>query len=460
MVPDITPMRDLWSLTWPQMLMMVFHFLIGFTDVWAAGRIGGQVQAGMGMINQLLFFFLVVAIALANGSVAAISQSMGAKLPKRVRRYIGLSLEIGLGAGFFIVIGGYLTRGVLLSLLQVPDEVRPVTAYFLDVFLVLLPIYYLFIVTNAVFRAQKLVKVPMMAMAGVTVVNIIGDLGFGLGWFGLPAFGYQGLAWATVASVSCGVAFNLWQLRRHGQLALKIFPPVRWIKCAFPYLFKVAWPGGVMQLVWHSAYLAVFAVVASLPEENVSALAGMAAGMRVESGLFLPGFAFNMTASIVVGEALGKGSPQEAKHLALKILAVGVAVISLLAVALYFFLEPVCAFVAPEAKVQAQTVDYMVWNLLAIPFTLTSMILAGALAGAGATVYNLLTFGVSAWGVRLPVAYVLGHLVLESPSGVWISMLVSQMFQSALTLYLFLFRDWSRFAMRKTRNNNGNRHAA
>ena len=45
----------------------------------------------------------------------------------------------------------------------------------------------------------------------------------------------------------------------------------------------------------------------------VSALAGMTAGIRIESLLFLPGFAFNMTASILVGHELGAGRPDEAK---------------------------------------------------------------------------------------------------------------------------------------------------
>ena len=68
--------KTIWRLAWPQVLMMFFHFLIGFVDVWVAGRLGRDVQACMGLITQALFFFLVVALAMANGSVAAISQSL------------------------------------------------------------------------------------------------------------------------------------------------------------------------------------------------------------------------------------------------------------------------------------------------------------------------------------------------------------------------------------------------
>lgn len=447
--------RDIWSLSWPQMLMMLCNFLIGFVDVWVAGRISSDVQASMGMINQLLFFFLVVAVAVANGSVAAISQSMGAGLRRRALRYTGLVLESSLVMGLLILALGLLGGDLLLDVLQVPAGLRGFTRYFLDVFLLLLPIYYLFLVSNAVFRARRMVLVPLFSMVLATLINTVADLGFGLGLWGLPNLGYKGLAWATFGSVSAGMLLNVFVLWRRGLLRRESFPPWRWVRKAWPYLFRVAWPGGLMQVVWQSAYLALFAVTGSLPRESVAALAGMSAGMRVEAVLFLPGFAFNMTASILVGEYLGAGRPDLAKRAGLRILGVGVAALSLMAVLIWAYILPITAFIAPDPAVQTHALGYLHWNLLAIPFTLTSMILAGALAGAGATVYNLLVFGVSAWLVRVPMAYILGHHVLEAATGVWISMLVSQVFQSSLTFYIFQFRDWARFAMRRRKAPTG-----
>ena len=454
LTPDATPFREIWVLAWPQMLMMVFHFLIGIIDVWAAGRISGQVQASMGLVNQTLFFFLVVAIAVANGSVAAISQSVGAKLPKRVRRYVGLVLMLGVGMGVVVLGVGFAAKASLMGLLQVPEELRDVTADFLAVFLPLMPMYYLFVITNAVFRARKLVKVPLYAMGLTTIANTIGDLGFGLGWWGLPAFGHKGLAWATFMSVACGLAFNLWVLRREGLLAWSVFPPWRWIRRAFPYLFKVAWPGGLMQLLWQSAYLALFAVVGSLPVGSVNALGGMTAGLRVESALFLPGFAFNMTASILVGDLLGQGRVEAARHAVYRILLIGVAALSVAAVAVWWWAEAIAAFIAPDPAIRAETVGYLGWNLAAIQFTLTTMICSGALAGAGATVYNLVAFGLAAWGIRLPLAWLLGHALFGEARGVWMAMFVSQAAQAMLALYIFRYKNWSRFALRKARGAN------
>ncbi|OIN98554.1 MAG: MATE family efflux transporter [Desulfovibrionaceae bacterium CG1_02_65_16] len=451
-IPTPSQSRVIWSLSWPQVIMMLFNFLIGFVDVWVAGRIDYRVQASLGIITQSLFLFLIIATAVAGGAVAAISQSLGAGRRKRAERYIGLCLLIAAVSGLVFLFIGLPLRDLLVRALQVSDDIVPLTRYVLQIFLYTLPPYYMMIMQNAVFRARQQVMVPLYTMILVTLVNTLGDIGFGLGLFGLPNLGVTGVVWSTFSSITLGAIFGLYVLWRDGTLRRKIFAPYRWVRCAFPYLFKVAMPAGFMQIVWHSGYLILFAITASLPENGVVALAGMAAGARVESLLFLPAFALNLTASIMIGHLLGAGKSEEARRTGLRILAIGLISIGVLAVVIWPFLHDIAGFIAPRPEVQAEAENYLVYNVLAIPFTLTTMILAGALAGAGATVYNLVGMGIGTWAVRLPLAYILGHIVLRTATGVWISMLASQACQAAILFYIFTRCDWQRFAMSKTRN--------
>jgi putative MATE family efflux protein len=444
-----TPYRTIWELAWPQVLMMFFHFLIGFVDVWVAGRLGREVQACMGLITQALFFFLVVAIAVANGSVAAISQSLGAGLRRRAQRYIGLGLEVGIVLGVVILGVGYMARDLFLDLLQIPESISPIASYLLQVYLYILPAYYLFIVSNAFFRAQKKVMGPFYAMIIVTIVNTLGDFGLGLGLWGLPKLGYKGLAWSTFASIMCGTIFNLSLLIRAKMLVRQSFAPWRWTKKAWPYLFKVAWPAGLMQIVWHSAYMVLYGIVASLPRGSVVALAGMSAGIRVESFLFLPGFAFNFTASILVGHYLGAKDVAGAKKIGYRVMLLGVTLVCFMTILLWLAIEPVASFIAPDPQVKMEAINYLKYNMAAMPFLLPAIILGGALTGAGATIYQMVVMGTSAWLVRIPLAYFLGHIYLEQATGVWLAMFLSMVFQAGLMLYFYQFKDWPKFAMRK-----------
>ncbi|TDT87186.1 putative MATE family efflux protein [Pseudodesulfovibrio indicus] len=447
-----SPTRTIWKLAWPQLIMTMFHVLIGMTDVWVAGYINREVQASLGIITQSLFFLLVVAMAVANGAVAAISQSIGAGLEKRAMRYIGLCLILAALLGAVFLVLGLPLKNLLLTALQVPESMRHITQYFLTVFLLLLPPYYMLLITNAIFRARKQVLYPLYSMIIVTALNTVLDLGLGLGWFGMPEIGYKGLAWATFGSVTCGALFNLSVLYRQGQLRLACFAPWRWMKRAIPYLTKVAWPSGLMQIVWQSGYLVLYAITASLPLSAVNALAGMSIGLRIESLLFMPAMAFNMTASILIGHYLGARQPEEAKRFGFRILTLGLVSISLFALVVWQFINPWVALLTRDGVVAAQAVSYLKWNMLAIPFTLTSMILAGAFNGAGATLYNMLIMGAATWGLRLPLAYALGHVIMNEAEGIWIAMFCSQVVQSSVLLYFYVFKNWQRFAMIKNRN--------
>ena len=76
------------------------------------------------------------------------------------------------------------------------------------------------------------------------------------------------------------------------------------------------------------------------------------------------------------------------------------------------------------------------------------MVLGGALTGAGATMYQMAVVGTAAWAIRLPLAWLLGHVVYETAEGIWIAMLCSMIVQALAMLAVYQFTNWQRFAMR------------
>jgi Na+-driven multidrug efflux pump len=57
--------RNIWQLSWPMLLIMVFNFFMGFTDVYVAGLIGPEIQAAVGFVTLLFFLVIIVANAIA-----------------------------------------------------------------------------------------------------------------------------------------------------------------------------------------------------------------------------------------------------------------------------------------------------------------------------------------------------------------------------------------------------------
>ncbi len=436
-----------WKLTWPQIMVMFFFFSMGLCDVWTAGKLSNDIQAAFGLVAQGNMFLQVLAMALASGATATISQAIGARRMKRAVRYVALVILLTLTFGTFLAIVAYLGKDLIFGFLQTPESILPVTLSYWNITLLTLPLSYVFSSTSTLFRATRQVIPPVFVAFFMALGNVIGNLGFGLGYFGFPEFGYLGIAWTTFVCVGLGALANVILLIHKNYFNYKKIPPWRWVKNALPYLYKVAIPSGISQLTWQTGYLVLFAVTASLPFDKVHALAGLTAGMRLEALLFLPGMAFSMTASVLVGNSLGAKNAQQAQALARMMYLVGMGVMSVVALLLWSFIPQMAQVLTDDPITQEITKNYLHINFLCTPFMLASMILGGVMTGAGATRYNLIVFGCSFWFVRLPVAYVLGHFIWQSASGVFVGMLVSQVVQAALMIWVLERFPWKSFAM-------------
>jgi MATE family multidrug resistance protein len=426
--------------------MMLAQFLVGFTDVVVAGAISSEVQAAFGLLMQCHFFLLIFGLALVNGGIAAMSQALGAGLFRRAERYTGLIAKIAGLVCLAVIIPGGLFRLELFTLLQTPAEILPLTLDLWTLTLALLPVSYLSIVAGGVFRARKNVRIPLLASLAVCILNVFGDLGFGLGFFGLPNMGGRGLLLASIVSVAGGGLFTLGALMRQGVVSRRSFAPARWEIRALPYILKVALPSLAAQALWQLGYLILFLITATLPSGEIAAVAGLTAGIRIEAIFCLPAWACGMTASILVGHCLGAGDRAGARRVGLRIAGGAILSMSLIALMLLPWVSEICAFVAPDPQVQAVAAAYLKFNIAATPFSVTGMVMSGVFIGAGATVYSLAAFAPGIWLVRLPLAWYIGHHLWRDASGIFLAMLISQAVQASLVLYIFLRRDWQRFA--------------
>ena len=447
MKPNTARIRTIWHLTWPQGIMLLCQFVIGITDVWAGGRIGSEVQASIGLITQCHMMFMALAMAAVNGAVASISQSLGAGQNVRARRYVGLVVIGCIAIGVLIAAAASIWREPLLRVIQTPENIMATAIMFLTATIWGIPGQYTLTIGAAVFRAAKRVLTPLYVTITTCLLNVFGDLAFGLGWWGFPNYGAAGIAYSTLVSVTVGAAIMLFLLVRKNLFSRDSFPPLRWIRTGAPYLLKVAGPAFGTSFLWQTGYMVLYIITASLPFGRVNALAGLTTGLRVESILFLPATAFSMTAAVLVGHALGEGNRREAKRTLLATLGIACAGMSVVGASIWPWRAELAGLIAPDPAVPIETVKYLSYNILAVPFTVASVVLAGGLNGAGATVYPMVSFSFAVWAVRLPIAWLFGHVIWQDAAGVFLSTFVSQVVMALSLLWVALRCNWARFAL-------------
>ena len=123
----------------------------------------------------------------------------------------------------------------------------------------------------------------------------------------------------------------------------------------------------------------------------------------------MPSMALQMTTSILVGNSLGQGKPEQARALGLRMAMVGALAMTVMAAVLWPFRQEMAEILSQEVETQAQIVSYLSYNLAGTPFSIASQIMGGIMVGAGATQYNLVIYGGTFWAVRLPLGWLLGH---------------------------------------------------
>lgn len=441
------PFRTIWGLVWPQMMMLLCSICVNLTDIWAAGRVSSSVQAAVGLSFQIQVLLMVFGWALGAGGMAAVSQSMGAGRFARAQNYVSLVLSGCVILAVFLAILTGCFRHEALFLLQTPPAIMPETDYMLRVMLMGLPFFYIMQVGGTLFRAARQVIAPLLVAIAACALNVCGDMCFGIGCLGFPAMGMAGIAWSTFSANALAALLTLLFLKKGMLIGRHVLPPLRWLHGALPYLVKVALPACGNSLLWHTGYLVMYAITASLPD-GVEALAGLSAGNRIESLLYMPANAFMVTASILVGNALGAGDKQGAKRVGVALFFLSALSMGSLAVCMWPFIPDLAVFFSTEGAVQTQIVHYLFFNVLVVPFTVSGMVLHGVMNGAGATIYSLIVNSAGIWFVRLPIGWGLSHIVFHNAYGVYMAMAISMIIQTSVMAWVFFCKDWARFAMR------------
>ena len=431
----------IWEISWPMLLVMAFFFLVGFTDIYVAGLISSEVQAAVGFVDQLYFLIIIIANAISIGTLAMVARSVGSGDRDRAVLIARQSLLFSVLIASVISLAGLFFYRDIVILAGFPRDIRDIAGKFLRVFALALGPNYILIISNAVFRASGEVKKPLLTMFIVSICNIAGDfvLVFGLLFF--PKMGYTGIAVSTALSVTAGMVINLFFLTRGWWRA---FYSGRW-KLSFDLIgriIRLSWPAAMLQVAWNAGTIVLYNILGRLGPESITALASITNGLRIEAVIYLPAFALNMAASVLVGQNLGAGHPERAEKVGWKIAQAGALLISLMAAVIFIWAESIASAVTKNPSVLAETTSYLRINMLSEPFMAVSSILGGGLQGAGDTKGAMWVIIVAMWVIRLPLAYIAALVLHYGATGVWVVMITSMAAQGLLMARRFHKGRW------------------
>ncbi len=432
---------NIWQLSWPMFLIMFLNFLVGLADIYVAGLIDPDVQAAVGFVGQMYFLIIIIANAISIGTLALASRAEGSgdheKAVDIAKQSLIFSVIIALGLSVI----GVIFSEEIISIAGFPQTIRGISENFLKIFAFALGPNYILIISNAVFRASGEVRKPLFTMFLVSVINIIGDFVLVFGIPPFPRLGYIGIAFSTAISITTGMVINLgfFSIDRWKGIYRN---PMGMNTAMIMSILKIGWPVALIQIAWNAGSLVLYNILGRLGDASISAIASITNGLRIEAIIYLPAFALNMAASVLIGQNLGAGNAGRAEKLGWKIALSGVVLMSSMAVIIFIWAEYFASLLTNDPAVLEETTRYLRINMFSEPFMALSVVLAGGLQGAGDTKGTMWIIITAMWFIRLPLAFIFALILRYGATGVWVAMITSMIIQGVLMTLRFHRGRW------------------
>lgn len=431
--------KNIWVLSIPMIASNMLQAGFNLVDMFWVGRLGAAALASVAMSGSILMIVMFLMIGVGIGTTALVARAIGEKNRVKADNVAMQSLIMGFFVSLVFAVLGYLLSPWLLQVLGADQQVLTLgLGYMRILFLGVMAMFYMFLI-SAILNGAGDATTPMIILVVATVINIVLDPIMIFGWFGLPAMGVSGAAWATVISEAIGslIALEI-LLRGRSRVHVRIKQlQIDWL--TIMAIFRIGIPASGQMVLRGLLNIALIAIVANF---GTHAIAAFGVGARINMLALMPGFAFGQAAATLMGQNLGAKKPDRASASAW--LATGYYALFMIVMTLLFlvYAPQIMAFFNNEADVIAIGTSYLRLTVIGYVFVALGIVLSRALAGAGDTFMPMIITFVALWLVQIPLAIILSQRPELGLDGIWLAILVAYFLSGVLMVMWFQAGKW------------------
>lgn len=436
------PRKSFISLAWPSLVENVLLTAMGIVSMLMVGRLGASAVAGVGAANQVMNLLIVVFGGLAVGTTSLVARRVGSGDRASAASATLHSLALGLGLSIVVAIVGVVVAFPGLRLMGAEEEVARDGGLYLQGVMATTPLMVIMLIGNGSLRGSGNTRTPMINTAVANVVNVVVAYPLIFGVAGLPTLGLVGAAWGVVAARLVG-AVMVGRSLLAGQVGglaglVRGFHPDRAILRA---LLAIGGPAAAESGSIQVGMMIFSLIVISM---GTAAFAAQQIVFNVANLSMMPGLAFSVAATTLVGQALGAGDPGDAERHGWRGTGLAALWMSVMGAVFVLFPEQIIGFYTTDPEVIRQGAIGLRVIGFGQPMQGIAFVLSGALRGAGDTRTTLLVGTASMWLSRLPIAYLLGIVAQLGILGVWLAWAADWLIRGSLYAWKFRQGAWKK----------------
>ena len=433
----------------PAILAEITSIIMQYIDAAMVGSMGAEASAAIGIVTSSTWLLGGLCISAATGFSVQVAHLVGAGNKDEAREVFAHSLRFGLVFGVLLALLGILISPVLPVWLGGKPEITSAASGYFLIFACALPATQFRQIAGSMLQCSGDMKTPSILNIAMCVLDVVFNSllifptrqinisGFWITIVG-AGLGVSGAALGTALSEVVTMALMMWAAcTKSDYLKITFGKKRRRNAVYYKRAAQISLPIAFEHTILCGAQVALTHITAPL---GTVAIAANTLAVTAESFCYMPGYGVGTAATTLVGQSLGAGKKEYAKRYAWLSVALGVGLMSVMGILMFIFAPYMFAMLTPDEEVRVIGAQILRIEAFAEPLYAASIVVTGALRGAGDTRIPSIINLVSMWGVRITAAALLAPRI--GLRGVWLAMCGELCFRGVLFLIRLKRGKW------------------
>ncbi len=417
---------------------MISQNVLNLVDTAMVGALGDVALAAVGMASFANFMSQAFVTGLGSGVQAMAARRLGEERDTETAVPLNGGLLLAIGVAVPLSVALYVLAPHLFPyLVDDADVVSEGVPYFRARLFAMVAVG-----MNFAFRGYwngvNLSKLYLRTLVVMHTVNVVLNYLLIFGSFGFPELGSYGAGLGTAIATWVGtgtyVVLGFTHARRGG--FLRGLPDAATVRT----MLRLSIPSGFQQLFFAAGFTALFVIIGLV---GTAELAAANVLINVTLVAILPGLGLGLAAASLVGQALGRKDPDDARRWGwdvVKVAAVGMGVAGLPMV------------LAPDLVLGVFLRDPTTLDLARLPLQIVGgfiaadavgLVLLNALLGAGAARSVMVVSIGLQWGLFLPAAVLVGPVLGHGLTAIWLAQVGYRVLQAGVFAVIWQRGRWA-----------------
>ncbi|MFS1934892.1 MATE family efflux transporter [Vibrio splendidus] len=430
------------ALTWPIFIEVLLRTALNTSDVFMLSGYSDKAVSAVGVISQISFFLIIVSTMVSSGTGILIAQYNGASRDEESAHVGVASIILAIITGVLLSIIAVLGAEYFIPLYQLEAQVEQYAQEYLFISGALTFNVTIGVVLTTILRSHGYSKSPMVINLIAGVINVFGNYCALYQPFGLPVYGVQGVATATVISQTIGLLILVGVVRSKDiKLPLKQFQSVP--KSIYQKIIKIGSMNAGEVLSYNMAQITITFFIVQM---GTSSLAAFTYAQNIARLSFAFALAIGQGSQIQTGYYIGKGWVDEITNRVQRYFVVGFIASTSITCMVYLFRFEILDLFTQDPEIIALAAMLIAGSILLEAGRVFNLIFISCLKATGDIKFPVKMGILSMWGIGVAMSYLLGVHWGYGVFGAWMAIAMDEWFRGIIMAYRWRAKKWTRFS--------------